>query len=457
MTNNRRTAVASPDYLGRTTAAPSGLDVPSVAPPAPPARTAPSGEGLNSWDIARRQFDLAADRLDLGSGERAVLRNCKREFTVHFPVQLDDGSVRSFTGYRVQHNLARGPGKGGIRYHPQADLDEVRALAMWMTWKCAVVNIPFGGAKGGVAVNPKDLSPVELENLTRRYTTEIEPLIGPDSDIPAPDVNTNPQIMAWIMDTYSMHKGYTVTAVVTGKPVSIGGSEGRNEATGRGCVFTIQQAAERLGLDLAGSTVAVQGFGNAGATAARLLHDLGCRVVAVSDSKGGIANTGGLDLRQVLRHRQETGSVVGFGAATEITNAELLTSECDILVPAALENQITAEIAERIKAKIVAEAANGPTTPDADVILHDRQVFVIPDILCNAGGVTVSYFEWVQDLQNFFWDEAEINRQLHRIMVRSFKQVQRMAQEHDVDLRQGAQMLAISRVAEATRLRGLYP
>ncbi len=454
MTNNRRTAIASPDYLGRTTAAPSGLGSPSVSPP---VRAAPSGEGLNAWDIARRQFDLAADRLRLGPDERAVLRNCKREFTVHFPVQLDDGSVRSFTGYRVQHNLARGPGKGGIRYHPQADLDEVRALAMWMTWKCAVVNIPFGGAKGGVAVNPKELSPTELENLTRRYTTEIEPLIGPDSDIPAPDVNTNPQIMAWIMDTYSMHKGYTVTAVVTGKPVSIGGSEGRNEATGRGCVFTIQQAAERLGLDLAGSTVAVQGFGNVGATAARFLHDLGCRVVAVSDSEGGIANTSGLDLHQVLRHWQETGSVVGFGAATEITNAELLTFECDILVPAALENQITAEIAERIKAKIVAEAANGPTTPDADAILHDRQVFVIPDILCNAGGVTVSYFEWVQDLQNFFWDEAEINRQLHRIMVRSFEQVHRMAQEHDVDLRQGAQMLAISRVAEATRLRGLYP
>ena len=458
MTDVRRSAAVSPypspGYLGTPTAIPNGWAIPNGVPPTP---AAPPDEGLNAWDIARQQFDLAADRLGLGSDERAVLRNCKREFTVHFPVQMDDGSVRSFTGYRVQHNLARGPGKGGIRYHLQADLDEVRALAMWMTWKCAVVNIPFGGAKGGVAADPKELSPTELEKLTRRYTMEIEPLIGPHSDIPAPDVNTDQQIMAWMMDTYSMHKGYTATAVVTGKPVSIGGSEGRNEATGRGCVFTIQEAAKRLGLDLAGCTVAVQGFGNVGSVAARLLHDLGCRIVAVSDAEGGIADRRGLDPHRLLRHREETGSVVGFGSATEITNAELLTSECDILVPAALENQITAEIAEQIQAEIVAEAANGPTTPEADAILHDRGVFVIPDILCNAGGVTVSYFEWVQDLQNFFWDEAEINRQLHRIMVRSFDQVYRMAQEHDVDLRQGAQMLAISRVAEATRLRGLYP
>ncbi len=458
MADVRRTAAVSPypspGYLDPDTAFPNGWDIPNGAPSVP---AAPPHEGLNAWDIAQQQFDLAADRLGLGSDERAVLRNCKREFIVHFPVQMDDGSVRSFTGYRVQHNLARGPGKGGIRYHPQADLDEVRALAMWMTWKCAVVNVPFGGAKGGVAVDPHELSPTELEKLTRRYTLEIEPLIGPHSDIPAPDVNTDQQIMAWMMDTYSMHKGYTATAVVTGKPVSIGGSEGRNEATGRGCVFTIQQAAKRLGLDLAGSTVAVQGFGNVGSVAARLLHDLGCRIIAVSDAEGGIADMRGLDPRQLLRHREETGSVVGFGDTTAITNAELLTFDCDILVPAALENQITAEVAEQIKAKIVAEAANGPTTPKADAILRDRRVFVIPDILCNAGGVTVSYFEWVQDLQNFFWDEAEINRQLHRIMVRSFEQVYRMAQEHDVDLRQGAQMLAISRVAEATRLRGLYP
>ena len=306
-------------------------------------------------------------------------------------------------------------------------------------------------------MDPRELSPTELEKLTRRYTLEIEPLIGPHSDIPAPDVNTDPQVMAWMMDTYSMHKGYTATAVVTGKPVSIGGSEGRIEATGRGCVFTIQQAAKRLGLDLAGSTVAVQGFGNVGATAARLLHDLGCRIVAVSDAEGGSADMRGLDPHRLLRHREETGSVVGFGDTTPITSSDPLTFECDILVPAALENQITAAVAERVQAKIVAEAANGPTTPEADAILHDRGVFVIPDILCNAGGVTVSYFEWVQDLQHFFWDEAEINRQLHRIMVRSFDQVYRMAQEHEVDLRQGAQMLAISRVAEATRLRGLYP
>ena len=458
MTDVRRTAAVSPypppGYPGPATAIPNGWDIPNGVPPTP---AAPPDEGLNAWDIARQQFDLAADRLGLGSDERAVLRNCKREFTVHFPVQMDDGSVRSFTGYRVQHNLARGPGKGGIRYHLQADLDEVRALAMWMTWKCAVVNIPFGGAKGGVAVEPRELSPTELEKLTRRYTLEIEPLIGPHSDIPAPDVNTDPQVMAWMMDTYSMHKGYTATAVVTGKPVSIGGSAGRIEATGRGCVFTIQQAAKRLGLDLTGSTVAVQGFGNVGSVVAQLLHDLGCRIVAVSDAEGGIADMRGLDPHRLLRHREETGSVVGFGDTTAITNAELLTFDCDILVPAALENQITAAVAERVQAKIVAEAANGPTTPEADAILRDRGIFVIPDILCNAGGVTVSYFEWVQDLQHFFWDEAEINRQLHRIMVRSFDQVYRMAQEHDVDLRQGAQMLAISRVAEATRLRGLYP
>ena len=458
MADVRRSAAVSPypspGYLVTPTTVPSGWDLPNGVPPTP---AAPSDEELNAWDIARRQFDLAADRLGLGADERAVLRNCKREFTVNFPVQLDDGSVRSFTGYRVQHNLARGPGKGGIRYHPQADLDEVRALAMWMTWKCAVVNIPFGGAKGGVAVDPRELSPTELEKLTRRYTLEIEPLIGPHSDIPAPDVNTDPQVMAWMMDTYSMHKGYTATAVVTGKPVSIGGSEGRNEATGRGCVFTIQQAAKRLGLDLTGSTVAVQGFGNVGATAACLLHDLGCRIVAVSDAEGGIADRRGLDPHRLLRHREETGSVVGFGDAAAISSADPLTFECDILVPAALENQITAAVAEQVRAKIVAEAANGPTTPEADAILRDRGVFVIPDILCNAGGVTVSYFEWVQDLQHFFWDEAEINRQLHRIMVRSFDQVYRMSQEHDVDLRQGAQMLAISRVAEATRLRGLYP
>lgn len=422
-----------------------------TSPAAPPRPT------LNPWRVAQQQFHHAADILGLEDGLRQVLGSCKRELTVHFPVRLDAGTVQVFTGYRVQHNVNRGPAKGGIRYHPDTDLDEVRALAMWMTWKCAVVGIPYGGAKGGVVCDPKRMSRGELERLTRRFTTEISLLIGPNSDIPAPDVNTNPQIMAWIMDTYSMHHGYSIPAVVTGKPLSIGGSEGRNEATGRGCVYTIERAAKHLEFELEDATVAVQGFGNAGSVAARLLHDLGCRIVAVSDSRGAVYNQRGLNLARVLHQKQETGSVVGAPGGEDISNAELLELPCDILVPAALENVITEENAPDVRARIVAEAANGPTTPEADAILHDRGLFVIPDILCNAGGVTVSYFEWVQDLQHFFWDLGEINQRLRAIMTRSFDHVLRMAQEREIDMRMAAQVLAIARVAEATTTRGLYP
>jgi len=415
------------------------------------------GEKKSAWDMAVEQFDMAAEKLGLDEGIREVLRHPKRELTVHFPVKMDDGSIKVFTGYRVHHNINRGPGKGGIRYHPDVTLDEIKALAMWMTWKCAVVNIPFGGAKGGVACDPKKMSLREIQNLTRRYTTEISILIGPNTDIPAPDVNTNAQIMAWLMDTYSMHKGATYPAVTTGKPLPLGGSEGRNEATAQGCVFMIKQAAHHLGLDLKGATVVIQGYGNAGSISAELLHDLGCRVIAVSDSRGGIYNPKGLDPRAVSRHKRESGSVVGYKDADVITNKELLELPCDILLPAALENQITVENAPRIAPKILAEAANGPTTPGADAILYDRGVFLIPDILANAGGVTVSYFEWVQDLQAFFWTEEEIRERLERVMVKAFKDVLAISQQHGVNMRIAANMLAISRVAEATMLRGIYP
>jgi glutamate dehydrogenase (NAD(P)+) len=388
---------------------------------------------------------------------RRVLRVPKRELTVNFPVTMDDGHVEVFTGHRVQHNLSRGPAKGGIRYHQDVTLDEVRALAMWMTWKCAVVNIPYGGGKGGVIVDPKKLSQRELEGLTRRFTTEISPIIGPDRDIPAPDVNTNAQVMAWMMDTYSMHHGYTIPGVVTGKPISIGGSLGRNEATARGAVFTLQQCSIALKVPLPGATVAIQGYGNAGSIAATLLADEGSKIIAVSDSSGGIINRAGLDPAKVNAWKKEHGTVVGFPGADEISNADILELECDILVPAALENQITHVNADRVKAKIVAEAANGPTTPEADAILYDKGVFVIPDILCNAGGVTVSYFEWVQDMQSFFWTEARINESLKEIMDRAFNDVHRMSTTREVDMRAAAYMVAVSRVAEATTLRGLYP
>jgi glutamate dehydrogenase (NAD(P)+) len=411
----------------------------------------------NPWHVAQRQFDLAAERLRLDPGLRAVLREPRRELTVHFPVKMDDGSVQVFTGYRVQHNLGRGPAKGGIRYHQDVGLDEVKALAMWMTWKCAVVGIPYGGGKGGVVVDPKKLSKRELEGLTRRFTTEISVLIGPEKDIPAPDVNTNAQTMAWIMDTYSMHVGYTVPGVVTGKPISLGGSEGRAEATARGCVVTVAEASRHLGMTLDGSRVVVQGFGNAGATAALLISDLGARVIAVSDSVGGIHRADGLDIRAVMSWKAEHGTVRGFPGARDVTNAELLTTECDILIPAAMENQITAANAPDIRARIVAEAANGPTTPDADEILDRRGIFIIPDILCNAGGVTVSYFEWVQDLNRDHWTESVVNAKLTEIMVRSFGEVLEMSRREGVHMRLAAYLLAVDRVASATALRGLYP
>jgi glutamate dehydrogenase (NAD(P)+) len=413
--------------------------------------------GINAWEVAQRQFDLAAERLNLDPGLRRVLREPRRVLTVTFPVHMDDGTVRVYTGYRVQHNLGRGPAKGGIRYHQDVTLDEVKALAMWMTWKCAVVGIPYGGGKGGVVVDPKKLSLKEIEALTRRFTTEISVLIGPERDIPAPDVNTNAQVMAWMMDTFSMHVGYTVPAVVTGKPVSLGGSEGRNEATARGCVFTIVDAARHLGLDLHGATVAVQGFGNAGSIAALLMAAEGSKVIAVSDTGGAIFDQGGLDVERVVAWKKEHGTVVGFPGSQMISNAELLGLECDILIPAALENQITAANAGRVRARIIAEAANGPTTPEADEILHRNGVFVIPDILASAGGVTVSYFEWVQDLNRDHWSEAVVNAKLREIMERSFAEVLAMQQRAKVDMRTAAYLLAVQRVADATAMRGLYP
>jgi glutamate dehydrogenase (NAD(P)+) len=370
---------------------------------------------------------------------------------------MDDGTVQVFTGYRVQHNLGRGPAKGGIRYHQDVTLDEVKALAMWMTWKCAVVGIPYGGGKGGVIVDPKQLSQKELEGLTRRFFTEIEVLVGPEKDIPAPDVNTNAQIMAWMMDTYSMHAGYTVPGVVTGKPISLGGSEGRNEATARGTVFCIIEAARHLGIDLTKARVAVQGFGNAGSIAARLIGDEGATVVAVSDSIGGIHDAKGLDIAKVVQWKQEHGTVQGFPGTTDITNAELLEIDCDILIPAALENQITARNAGNIKARLIAEAANGPTTPEADEILWKNGKFMIPDILCNAGGVTVSYFEWVQDLNRDHWSESVVNAKLKEIMVKAFSETLAMARREQCYMRTAAYLLAVKRVADAMGMRGLYP
>jgi glutamate dehydrogenase (NAD(P)+) len=409
------------------------------------------------FEIAQRQFDNAAKYLDLKAGIKAKLRVPKRELTVYFPVKMDDGSIQMFTGHRVQHNLSRGPAKGGIRYHPDVTLDEVRALAMWMTWKCAVVNIPYGGAKGGVVCNPKKMSERELERLTRRFTSEIIMFIGPDSDIPAPDVNTSAQTMAWIMDTYSMTKGYSVPAVVTGKPVEIGGSLGRREATGRGVMFTTREALKHLGMPIEGTRVVVQGFGNVGAIGAQLLQEMGCTVVAASDSRGGVYNPKGLNVEDVIRHKAETGTVVGYPGTDEVTNKELLELDCEVLVPAALENEITVENADRVKARVIAEGANGPTTPEADDILFDKGAFVIPDILANAGGVTVSYFEWVQGLQSFFWSEDEVNANLEKIMVKAFQDVLAISQRREVNMRIAAYILAIDRVATATLLRGIYP
>lgn len=416
-----------------------------------------SAPAIHAWEIATRQLEAAADRLGLDSGMRTLLGSCKRELTVNFPVRMDDGSIRMFTGYRVQHNLARGPAKGGLRYHPAVDLEEVKALAMWMTWKSAVVQIPYGGAKGGVAVDPKGLSPSELERLTRRFATEISVLIGPQSDIPAPDFGTDAQVMAWVMDTYSMHRGYSEPGIVTGKPVSIGGSLGRMEATSQGLVFAIQEAAKRLDLELAGSRVAIQGYGNVGENAALILHALGCRIIAVSDSRGGIHRPEGLTPIEVARFKRQTGSVVGLPRTQVISNAELLEYECDILVPAALEGQIHGGNAERVRARMIAEGANGPTTPEADEILNRRGIPVIPDILSNAGGVIVSYFEWVQDREAFFWSLDEVNGRLRQIIVRAYDEVARLATEQKLSLRDAAYLLAVQRVAEATRIRGIYP
>lgn len=415
-------------------------------------------EITNPYDVAVAQFDEAADRLGLSQSMRAILRKPKRELIVNFPVRMDNGDVEMFTGYRVQHNINRGPAKGGIRFSPEVSLDEVRALAMWMTWKCAVVGIPFGGAKGGVICDPHKMSRAELERLTRRYATEISILIGPDSDIPAPDMNTNPQIMGWIMDTYSMHQGYSVPAVITGKPLAIGGSEGRLEATARGVMVVTRDAMRDLSMNPEDCRVVIQGFGNVGGITARLLHDeLKCKVVAVSDISGGVYNPDGIDIHRALRHSKEHGSLRGLADAEPATNAELLELPCDVLIPAALENQITSRNAARIKARLVIEAANGPTTPEADVILNDRGITIVPDILANAGGVTVSYFEWVQDLQRFFWAENEINHRLESIMTRSYDAVRRKSEEQDCNLRMGAYLLAVARVAEATEIRGVYP
>ncbi len=413
-------------------------------------------EGSAFW-VALKQFEEAAVVLHLDEGMADFLRHPKRELTVNFPVTMDDGSMRMFTGYRVHHNTVRGPTKGGIRYHPNVDLNEVRALAMWMTWKCAVVNIPYGGAKGGVIVDPNQLSDNEVRKLTRRFATEISIIMSPEGDIPAPDVNTNAQTMAWIMDTYSMHKGYSVPAIVTGKPVQIGGSLGRVDATGRGVMVTTREALKMHGKSYSDVTVAVQGFGNVGSYAAALMADEGAQIVAVSDASGGVANPKGLDIKALKDYVAKNKIVKGFPQADTITNEELLTIPCDVLAPCALENQITARNADKVQAWIVAEGANGPTTPEADKILENKGVLLIPDILCNAGGVTASYFEWVQDLQSFFWTEAEINERLERIIAEAFHAVMFESEKRKIGRRVAAQVLAIGRVAEAATLRGIYP
>jgi glutamate dehydrogenase (NAD(P)+) len=415
------------------------------------------GDEADEWRTAQAQFDAAAEILNLEPELRQVLREVQREFTCHFPVKMDDGKVRIFTGYRVQHNINRGPAKGGIRYHPDVSLNEVKALAMWMTWKCAVVNIPFGGAKGGVIVDPWKLSEIELEHLTRRFATEISILVGPDRDIPAPDVNTDGRIMAWFMDTISMHAGYSVPATVTGKPIEVGGSLGRIEATGRGVMIATLAALEHLGMKPHQTRVAVQGFGNVGSVSAKLLEEAGCSIVAVSEDYGGIYNPLGLSIKKVQEHRRREKSLRGFPSAEEVSNQQLLEVDCDVLVPAAIGNQLTSRNARNVKARLVVEGANGPTTPEADEIFRSRNVMLVPDILANAGGVTVSYFEWVQDLQSFFWSEHEVNHKLEAIMHRAFKEVLGTCEEKKLDLRMGAYVQAVQRVAAATRDRGLYP
>ena len=409
------------------------------------------------FEVAVEQFNRAADVVGLSETMRRILSVCQREVTVSFPVEMDDGSVQVFTGHRVQHNTGPGPTKGGIRYHQDVTLQEVKALAMWMTWKCAVVGLPYGGAKGGVTVDPKLLSQAELQNLTRRYTTEIQPFIGPHQDIPAPDVNTNAQIMAWLMDTYSMNVGHSVPGVVTGKPIALGGSRGRVEATGRGCVFALQEAAPTIGLDLHRATAVVQGFGNVGSVAAKLLHECGVRVVGIGEVGGGIYNAAGIDIPALIENKMRTGHIDDFPETEPVTNRELLELPCDVLVPAAMENQIDAENAPRIKARVIVEGANGPTSPEADDILYDRGILLLPDIFANAGGVTVSYFEWVQALQAFPWTEQQVNERLKQIMTDSFNAVYESSKRHKVNMRTGAMTYAVARVAEFTQVRGIYP
>jgi len=411
----------------------------------------------SAYAIAQEQFDRAADVLDLDDEVRKVLREVKRELTVHFPVLMDDRRIEMFTGYRVQHNLARGPAKGGLRFHPAVTLDEVKALAMWMTWKCAVVGLPYGGAKGGVIVDPKQLSLDEQQRLVRRFATEISIIVGPESDIPAPDMGTNAQHMAWFMDTISMHRGYSVPATVTGKPLSVGGSEGRFEATGRGLAFCVMEAMDEVGLRGPGSTAVIQGFGNVGAVSARLLTREGMSILAVSDSTTAIFNGHGLDLDEVEHYKASHGTLQGYPGAEEIDPAEILELDCTVLVPAAIEAQIHKGNADKVRARIVAEGANGPTTPEADDILTGKGVLVIPDILANAGGVIVSYFEWVQDLQAFFWEESEINQRLHHIMSRAYKEVSQTAARRKLSMRTAAYALAVDQVARATEARGIYP
>jgi glutamate dehydrogenase (NAD(P)+) len=410
----------------------------------------------NPWMAQAARFDLAARKLNLDEGLWRVLRTSSREITVHIPVQMDDGHLEVFTGYRVQHSIARGPAKGGIRYAPDVNLDEVRALASWMTWKCAVVNIPFGGAKGGIICDPHKMSMGELERMTRRYTAELFEFIGPEKDVPAPDVNTNEQIMAWMMDTYSMHARQTVTAVVTGKPINIGGSRGRREATGRGVLMVCDQAVKKLRLNREETRVIVQGFGNVGSNAARLMAEAGYKVIGILEVGGGLYNTKGINLEQLWEFRQRNGTIHGFPGADKYDSNDLLLEDCDILIPAATENVITSQNADRVKCKILAEGANGPTTAVADEILAEKKVFVIPDILANAGGVTTSYFEWVQDRQGYFWKESVVNEHLSDIMVTAFDDVVRYAETHGVNNRIAAYMLAIDRVAYTIRQRGIY-
>ena len=411
---------------------------------------------INPWEAQAARFDLAAQKLNLDDGIWKVLRYPNREIIVHIPVMMDSGQLEVFTGFRVQHSIARGPAKGGIRYSPDVTLDEVRALASWMTWKCAVVNIPFGGAKGGVICDPHRMSMGELERMTRRYTAELVEFIGPEKDVPAPDVNTNEQTMAWIMDTYSMHMRQTVTAVVTGKPLNIGGSRGRREATGRGIMVVCEEAIKKLGLNRESTRVIVQGFGNVGSNAARLMAEAGYKVLGIAEVEGGLYNKNGIDVDALWEFRQREGTIHGFPGAESYDAAELLVTDCEILIPAATENQITSRNADRVKCRILAEGANGPTTATADDILADKRVFVIPDILCNAGGVTTSYFEWVQDRQGYFWKESVVNEQLEHIMRTAFEDVVRYAETHGVNNRIAAYMLAIDRVAYTIRQRGIY-